>query len=49
MTTPFFPKYTKKEASSSQKVKEEDSPKYEAYKDWLIKGVDPLDGEYIWT
>uniref|UniRef100_A0A453GMH3 Uncharacterized protein n=1 Tax=Aegilops tauschii subsp. strangulata TaxID=200361 RepID=A0A453GMH3_AEGTS len=47
MTTPSFPKYTKGEASSSQKVKEEDSTKYETHKECLVKGVDPLDGEYI--
>ena len=37
----------KEEASSSKKVKNEDSPKYHSYKECLQKGVDPLDGEYI--
>ena len=44
MTTPSFPKCSKGEASSSHKVKEEDSPKYETYNECLVKGIDPLDG-----
>lgn len=35
------------EESSSKYVKEEISPKYKTYKECLVKGVDPLDGEYI--
>jgi hypothetical protein len=37
----------KGEASGLKKPKEEESPKYGSYKQCLIKGVDPLDGEYI--
>lgn len=37
----------KGEASGSKKPKEEESPKYDSYKQCLVKGVDPLDGEYI--
>ena len=37
----------KGEGSGSKKPKEEESPKYDSYKQCLIKGVDPLDGEYI--
>jgi hypothetical protein len=35
------------EESSSKYEKEEISPKYKTYKECLVKGVDPLDGEYI--
>ena len=37
----------KGEASNSKRIKEEDSPKYQTYKDCLVKGVDPLDIEYV--
>jgi hypothetical protein len=37
----------KGEVSNSKRIKEEDSPKYETYKDCLLKGVDPLDIEYV--
>ena len=37
----------KGEASGSKKPKEEESPKYGSYKQCLIEGIDPLDGEYI--
>lgn len=37
----------KGEASGSKKPKEEESPKYGSYMQCLVKGVDPLDGEYI--
>ena len=35
------------EESSSKYEKEDISPKYKTYKECLVKGVDPLDGEYI--
>ena len=44
---PSNTKYAKGEASSSKKIKEEDSPKYQTYKDCLVKSTEPLDGEYI--
>lgn len=44
---PSNAKCIKGEASSSKRIKEEDSPKYQTYKDCLVKGVDPLDVEYI--
>ena len=37
----------KGEASGSKKPKEEELLKYGSYKQCLVKGVDPLDGEYI--
>ena len=37
----------KGEASGSKKPKEEEPPKYDSYKQCLVKDVDPLDGEYI--
>jgi hypothetical protein len=39
--------FTKGETSKSLKVKEEDSPKAQTYKECLLKGVDPLDSEHI--
>ena len=33
--------------SSSEYEKDNISPKYKTYKECLVKGVDPLDGEYI--
>lgn len=54
-SAPTSPNYTKGEASTSSKVKEEllflmkeeESPKYQTYKSCLLKGLDPLDSEYI--
>lgn len=40
-------KNVKEETLILKKVKEEESPKYQTCKDCLVKGVDPLDSEYI--
>ena len=33
--------------TDTKNIKEANSSKYQSYKECLIKGVDPLDGEYI--
>ena len=44
---PASPTPTKGEASSSKIIKKEESPKYKTYQECLLKGLDPLDSEYI--
>ena len=38
---------TKGEASSSNNIKKEESPKYLTYQECLLMGIDPLESEYI--
>ena len=44
---PSSPAPTKGEASSSKNIKKEEPPKYHTYQECLLKGIDPLDSEYI--
>ena len=44
---PSTPKAAKAEPLGSKNIKEEGSPKYHTYKECLLKGIDPLDSEYI--
>jgi len=44
---PATPVSSKGEASSSKTPIKEGSPKYQSYQECLLKGVDPLDKEYI--
>ncbi|XBH80057.1 hypothetical protein VPH35_105882 [Triticum aestivum] len=44
---PASPTPTKGEASSSNNIKKQESPKYKTYQECLLKGLDPLDSEYI--
>jgi hypothetical protein len=41
------PTAAKAESSGSKNIKDEGSPKYHTYKECLLKGIDPLDSEYI--
>ena len=44
---PTSPTPTKGEALSSKNIKNEESPKYQTYQECLLKGLDPLDSEYM--
>jgi len=47
ISNPLTPKAAKAEPSGSKNIQEECPPKYHTYKECLLKGIDPLDSEYI--